>query len=714
MRKMFMRISLIACIGLVFVIGGMLSVFYAPLATQVAQASAVMHTLTVQVKDTDGNTIGLLNDELLRIRIISPGFATKPVEHLGALTNHNVERGSFISVIGRSDKFMMFQEFVTSGVTEDPSLPQPPAPEFPASEFRFKIGGTSVITAVFKENNIDYALTISARAGAINKDTGHIGGGVDVPLGNSVRVSVDGTDQPYNPSSVLGFIPMQTLDHITFNGLAGYKFESISIKLKNPNGDIRYEKFEPIRTEAGGTRYVFGQELDVIFFDQYLSLSSEIIIIIELTKLFKLDVAFAGASESMGTVTLVRIRGGSRQSLDHTVSNYLEPDDRFEITATTHDAFHEFAGFDRDRSPSSNALVDQRLLDDKIITVNFRAKLYGMDSDFVAVGFTEASMNGTRQEFRVGQTLVFTFDALPSNNVIKSWRIRNKAGQVVATVPKKDISASGISLTLTGDMLTGGKFEFVHDVGHSLDDGLIMAIAIPGAVVPVLLIVLIGFMVVNGKRKKIIKAQLEGRRTEKIKRDVGGYISDLRSGADTGKITKAQIKAEMKKQKGDKGDSKGKPQVVQKAAPAPMPKAASAPMPKQPPAPKQAPAPAPEPQLFETAPAPTPKQAPQPAPAPAPMAQVLRPTPPPAPEPKPAPAPAAPQAAPLPRLTGTKMTADRSIVDGGGNVVAKLQPDGSIADKDGKVFAKIRMTDGAIVGLDDKVLGVVQGDGSIK
>jgi len=701
MRKMFMRISLIACIGLVFTIGGMLSFFAAPIQNQVARASggAVTHTLTVRSVDGDGNPVSLPSDELIRIRVVDPDITVKPDEIFGNITGRSVVSGSTISIIGGEDPVMEFIEFDMANSTIEGSQITPV--DRLSFERRFVISGNSTIIMVFEEIGIPYAISISARNG---------GNDITDQLGNSVRVSLDGNDQLYNPNSIFRFAPMQTLDSITVGNIPGYEFSSFSIKLKTPVGDIRFEEFSPVRTEAGGTRHVFEQVLDTSFFAQYLSLSSEIIIEIEFARLYKLEVDFAGASETMGSVTLYKFKvsdpkgdripiAGTRQLLDHTVSNYFEADEDYEITATAKDSFHVFAGFDRDRNPSSNVQV-RGLSDDKIITVNFRAKLYGMDSDLIAVGFAEAQMNGTREEFRVGQTLVFTYE-VPANNKIKSWKIKNKAGVVVATIPKGDISASGVTLTLTGEMLTGNKFEFVHDVNQSLDDGLLAGIIVPGAVIPVLLIVLIIFMVMNAKRKKIIKAQLEGKRALKMKRDVGGYIADLRSGADTGKITKAQIKAEMKKQKGEKSDTKSsKPQVVQKAAPAP------AATPKQPPPsmPKAAPAPAP---------APAPKAAPAPAPEPdAPMAQVLRPSAAPATAPEPAPAPAPAPA--VPRLAGTKMTADRNIVDGGGNVIASLQQDGSIADKSGKVFAKIRMTDGAIVGADDKVLGVVQGDGSIK
>jgi len=649
--KNIMRITLMACIGLVFIVGGMLSTFGVHITSVFAQTSEpTMHTLTV-----DSN-IALLNDELLRIRVVSKNSSVAPVEHFGARPLQ-VESGSTVSIIGGSDRFMEFLGFDLTGSGTAEKV---------TSEHRFDIASDVEVTAMFRDRILEYALTISGRTGGIDIDedgNSNIGvGGLDVPLGDSISVSIDGGVN--SGATIFGFTPMQTLNSITFDGIAGHKLDSLSIKLRVPNGDARYMNFVPVRVE--GKTYIFDETLDVNFFDQFLSLSSEIIIVLELTKLHKLEIVTSGASGGLASLTVKR---GGVEINNFATDNLFEPTEEFEITVSVKDHF-EFLGFDRPVGNTAPRILSDKLVDDRIITLHVRA----VDYDMVSIGADKATASTS---FRVGQVVMFTYE-VPANNAIKSWKIRNLANGFTMTVPKKDIGANGITVTLTSEMISGGKFDLQHDVDVSLKDELMFAIVGAGTALPILIIMLLGFMIMNAKRKKVIKAQLEGKRALKMKRDVGGYIADLRSGADTGKITKEQIKAEMKRQKQEKTEPKAKPQVIQKAAVAPA-------------APQVAPVPVQRPTVV---PVPKPESAPQPAPQPA---QPVQPAP-----------------APVPRLAGTKMTHSRTIVDSGGNVVATLLQDGSIADKTGKVFAKIRMTDGAIVGLDNRVLGVVQGDGSIR
>jgi len=288
----------------------------------------------------------------------------------------------------------------------------------------------------------------------------------------------------------------------------------------------------------------------------------------------------------------------------------------------------------------------------------------------------------------------------------------------------------------------------------------------------VILVIVLGFVFLayflNQQRKKrIIKKYLLADKAARASFNQSNIISGVREGKDVSGVSKAAIKAALK---AEKGKDKDKPQVLKKAA-APAPASKPAPPPVQtavyrkmckdckvesalekttcpscgshkfhpaaavgPTAastPQSAPQPAPvtpppsAPRPFTPPPMPTqqatapvtPPPVPKPDPAPVtpppmPKPAPVAPTPPPvAPTPPPPPPPPQPTA---PRLSGTKMMPDRSIVDESGKVVATLNTDGSITDATGKVFAKIRMTDGAVISLQDKVLGVVQGDGTIR
>jgi len=262
-----------------------------------------------------------------------------------------------------------------------------------------------------------------------------------------------------------------------------------------------------------------------------------------------------------------------------------------------------------------------------------------------------------------------------------------------------------VTITITGAWYErwGDQLDYTATFGFTIQFwGIIGAIVL----VMVLGFVFLAYFLNLQRKKRIIKKYLLADKRARASFNQADIVSGARAGKDISGVSKAAIKAALKAEKASKA-SGTKPQVIHKAAPAPA--AAPKPTPPPPPAPMPRPAPAPPPPVQTSAPRP----APAPTPAPAPMAQVLRPTPPPAPAPQPAPAPA-PQQPQTPRLAGSKMLPDRRIIDGSQRVIATLHTDGTIADPSGKVFAKIRMSDGAIIGMDNKVLGVVQGDGSIK
>jgi len=263
------------------------------------------------------------------------------------------------------------------------------------------------------------------------------------------------------------------------------------------------------------------------------------------------------------------------------------------------------------------------------------------------------------------------------------------------------------SVTVIGDMIRmtltaewyevyGNKFEYHVNFGFTTEIWIIVMLIV---LVMVLGFLLLAYFLNLQRKKRIIKTYLLADKRARASFNQADIVSGARAGKDISGVSKAAIKAALKAEKVARTGNT-KPQIVHKAAPMPAPQ----PAPTPPPAPAPAPRPTPPP------------QAPAPAPQPTPMSQVLRPS-----QPAPAPSQAsammpAPASLPVitPSLSGTRMLQDRRIVDGGGRVVATLHTDGTMADAAGKVFAKIRMSDGAIVGMNNKILGVVQGDGTIK
>jgi hypothetical protein len=685
MRKMFLKITLIACLGLVFAFSGLIASLGMPVRGVIASASTP-ETVTITVQ-TNMPQVNADLKELIIIRVVCTDGTFIPYTLFGA-SAHTVQKDATISIVGASNSFFEWTGTSSPGITPDDGA------DVGDTEFRFVITQNRTVTVNFEERIGSFSLSVSGRAG---RD--------DVALGSSVSVAL-GNPATYVPlvGGARAFELQDVLYGIRFGGIPGYVLDGMSIRL--PGSGV-YSRFEfdadedewsgahgsPItyrfglEYDAGDNPFFVGQVLDTAYLAQVLN-GSEIIIILELTRLHRLDIVLPPLSEGMGTYSVTRlvpafgqeILGGtdfnesqvaSRVPVNLATNRHFADGTWVEITATPN-PFHVFRRFDNIQD--SATVRRYQLLDDRVVTLNFRVETFELSSDMDPVNTSDTWL-------RVGQTLIFTFD-VPENNSIKKWVIRNSAGVVIADSRSDDfinISGNGVTVRLEGTMLTGGKFDLVHDVDYGLNDIILFGIIGGGVVIPLLLIILIGFMAVNAKRKKLIKAQLEGKWSKmKEGKNIGALVGALREGQD-GTISKAQIKEELKKQK---ADAKAKPPEVKKVAPAPKEK--EAPAPKKPLAP--------EPKKVKEVPA---------APAPAPA-----PTPP--------PAPAKPAAVPMPELRGTKMQPNRTMVDASGNIVAGVKMDGSVVDLAGNTFAKIRMEDGSIVSLDGKVLGVVQGDGSIK
>lgn len=515
MKRIFLRITLLACIGLIFSVGLIFTAFGANVQNPKLYAADPSHVVTIE------SNVTLLNNDLIRTRVVSPGLT--PAEYTGA-QSFDIVQGSVISIFTRSDSSFDFQNITTEGLLSGEI-------EFQSAlELRFAVNRNIKITVNFNERIVSEKLLISG-----------LNGNLDVPLGNTVRLSINDTEIAYGESAV-HIEKFQTLNSITFDGIAGYRLDDISIKLKFPHLGNRFESFayKHQQVEGSSRTFIFDQVFNTDFFNYYLSVNSEIIIVLNLTKLYGLNVVVP--NQGMGSYTVHKILPDmTLEAVNLSENNYFDSGTKFKITAVPK-AHHTFQGFDR--APLSGNTLDITLLDNRTVNLHFSENTYQLISNLDVVTSTPTST------YSVGQTVVFTYD-VKANRSIKEWRINgDKLGKGKFTGAKRN--GNSITVTLTGDMLKDGKFDFKHNVKDSLRTGIVLGVSIPSLILLLLVAILAVFVYINLKRKKVIKAQLVQERQGRMVRDVGGYISDLRDGRITSSISKEDVKNEMKKQKEQK------------------------------------------------------------------------------------------------------------------------------------------------------------------
>ena len=622
MKKTFFWVTFLICIGVISSVGCAMISDRNP----IIYATGGENGYTVEINIGD---ITLLNNNLIRIRLISPELNSIPEEHLGVQSFTDVAEGTIISITAKSDSLFEFNQFNHDIVEDDIMV------DGSDSELRFVVNDDITVEVVFSENSFDRTLIISGLEGI-----------EDVVLENSVRFSINGVSKNYEDYVATGIsiAPGQTLDYIAFDGIDGYRLDDILIK---PKG-FDYQSFNLssaktnkeymlnpapgneeslVYVDGNSITYLYDSLFDTIFFDEFLSESSKILIVINLVKQCKLDFVY---SADMGYPEVYEFIKGKPEPVTD-INKYFELGIELQIKAVAKD-FHTFNGFGR----STDKVLTFNIYDNRTINLNFNANTYQIDSNL--------DITTSKSVFRVGETVTFAYN-LSSNNDIKKWKLFNADKTVEFGTDIVKRNGNSVSVTLTGDMLVNGKFVLQHEVTDSLKPGILAGILVPGIILPLLIVILAVFIITDRKRKKVIKASLEGKWADMKTKDVGGYINALREG-QTGTISKEDVKKAMKEQKQEKKD-------VQQVKPQVKPEKATSP-------------------------------------------SVAK----------------KPQAAVSADLLGAKIMPNRTITSNNA-VIATLQTDGSITDPKGNIIATARMTDGAILDKNDKVIGIVAGEGLI-
>jgi hypothetical protein len=462
--------------------------------------------------------------------------------------------------------------------------------------------------------------------------------------------------------------------------ITGYQFEHFELFTFN-SASSQYNARTEIRTDNFGNLLVTEGLLSA-------NMQGERFVITAVfSSNFSLRVEIPNANAHMGNFE-VFVNGvsefNSAGKTNKNMRDYFDPGAEIVIVAhISNDRVFKFDGF----TPSSATLVSTTTgsgrqfnfaLDRSGVTIrlDFAAlpftiggtlKATGGGETFAGIGGNELEQDFTITNATVNNQIQIIAEA-DANREVKVWRINGVRVQDLARDLPNSVTREGntVTITLTAEWLArfdDGRLDSSVEFGYTTIF-LLLVIGLPSVILTLGAILAVYFVNLQ-RKKKLIKKYLLADKAARANFNQADIVSGAREGKDISGVSKAAIKAAMK---AEKAKAKGNPVPVQKAVtPKPTPVIASAPKP--PPPPPQAPKPA---------------------------------TPPPPPPQK-----------QIPKLAGTKMLPDRTIVDNDRNVVAVMRQDGTIVDRQGKAFAKIRMTDGAVIDINDKILGMVQGDGTI-
>ncbi|MCL1789716.1 MAG: hemolysin family protein, partial [Oscillospiraceae bacterium] len=305
--------------------------------------------------------------------------------------------------------------------------------------------------------------------------------------------------------------------------------------------------------------------------------NNEIVIVIRLKQIFALNIVSPTISGNAETYEIWV--SGAKQTFRPSHSYNFPAGTEIEIVVKSF-AYYTFGGF----SGVSSASVDGSMAtvnlnsDNRQVGFSLNPIVYSVDSN---MEFWTSAADG--KNFSVGDTITIIYDEdIASGHEISNWTITGVKSKDLA--PYATLTGNIIVIDVTQDFLStytgwfsGHELKLESEIKTGLKTGVILGITAAVGVVPILLLVLLVLMLMNRRRKKVIKAQLTEKRAEGIKRDIGGYVGKLRDGTDTGEITKAQVKQEMKVQKEAKKSTKTAKQApAKKSAPKTAPAAKAA------------------------------------------------------------------------------------------------------------------------------------------
>lgn len=640
MKAFRMKITLLICLSLIIALGGGFMLTHASY-NRTTYAAAAGTQIKIELSHADNRSAITIVEKLLNNDkiILTQGDG----EAFDAFfTGKTVDKGTAITISASSNALYTFEDFVMDGVTVTPESVEG-NPEVLVSGER--------LVLLMEETSRNITINFSTVPFNVFVQGFYKDSPKSVKVANNVTLSANQIEAGDNLC-------------LTFKPISNVNLHSIGIKKGNSESFTTFEASDLRVVADGATSYVLNQFFSTPFlWDHHFN--RDITIVLYFTDLFSLDVEIV---TGVGAYEVWR-KGASSPTTDR----YFGYGEQLEVRAkNVPGSFYSYA--------QPNAMARNiTIATNTTVYLNFRA------DEMTIRPNSNKKFSFSRSTFTIDQTLHIVYD-LPSSRRIKEWKIDGKKYSKYGKTGDITLSGNTLTIILSKEVLSNsnlwkdGELVIPNKVDDSFKESMLLLIGGVGVIIPLLAVVALFLFIKDARRKKFIKEQLAEKRVEGIKRDVGGYISNLRDGKDDGKISKQAIKQALKEGKAKKKESKQVP-----ATPVPKP----------------------------AAPKPTPI-APKPVPAPVPSATVPpRPatttfTPPPTPS-----APVISQTQQIiEMLCNSVLKPDMTIVKNGA-IIATLQKDRTIIDRAGRQIATARLEDGALIDKENKVVGKVTGNGTI-
>ncbi|MDD4408690.1 MAG: hypothetical protein PHC47_02460 [Clostridia bacterium] len=314
----------------------------------------------------------------------------------------------------------------------------------------------------------------------------------------------------------------------------------------------RFEKF--IFKNGENEKIAAEQTVDTNFLETYRTINNQIILIAYYVKQYELNVIIPDEQQDMGSfiIKIYNSETGEYDELSNPAINNFDIGTKLqiEVSENTHFDFIPFKTLSSSEKDLLNPnIANITLKNDRTLLLEFADIIY--DIDFTPEVKGGGEMDISAESFKVGDEVVIMFTPA-SGQVVKNWTINNVSIEELKNSDYAVVRDNSITLTITESWFEEYGNNLISMVETQLNGTILTAIILVSIIVPGLLALLIIFSVLNNRKRKVIKAELQSMELNRYKMDTSSFMKDLREGKDVGQVTDEDVKAEMKRRKKSK------------------------------------------------------------------------------------------------------------------------------------------------------------------
>jgi len=277
------------------------------------------------------------------------------------------------------------------------------------------------------------------------------------------------------------------------------------------------------------------------------TLPSNFVIRANFVRVFALSITVAEISQGMGSYQVF-----IDEETDATLDREFELGTTVNVVVQVND-FHmlpnnAFTGV-RDGEVVQDTITINQMTTSRSIIIRFAPLTFDLEYELTADRDGELLIDRT-EGIQTGERIILTVST-PNGRRIRNWRVNNIDLTNPIGLPSNVFVAGNTAIiTMDAAWLTAHDFELVSHVDFRLTLAVLIAILLPGIVVPLLAFAAIWYLSSSKKKYASIKAELISENRHRVAFDKSGLIRDLRDGKVVGQVTKQDIKKKMKEKKG--------------------------------------------------------------------------------------------------------------------------------------------------------------------